>query len=525
MKIVKRLVSIFAFSILSTIFMPLAENAASAASPASTLITCTDLNSQKTVVLKANQKLCKPLHAPAIWRIQQSDSSARSGAGYSNMRICSSKRPLINYKFIRAECNKYHVVTDYWRSTYVPLTPVITATSARGHDSAVFTLATSETATKLDSPIAYYLIQNVNTGQISKIIPNRLDQLTISNLNALTSYTFTIAAVSVDGTSPSSPITSVIKTGAVPVVTVVTTTSLAAPAFTLSASSEIRTVNTTATGFTSTFTPGTIASFAINATPPGMNFNTTTGALTGTPNTVAGATTYTVTATNTSGSAIRTFTLTVDPVVYTVGQRGPGGGIVFYVSATPFTSAGSTCNTECKYLEVAPAGWTNGGVVANDLVREWSSNTTKVTDQDTTTAGSESNFANEKFNWKIGQGFYNTSVMKVAGATSSAQTAVLAYAGGGFTGQWFIPSMNELNELCKYARGQTTGVLTVKCTSGGTFKTTASAGTDLGGFVENIYWSSSEGSAVGAWAQFFDAGGQGNINKTFTYFVRPVRAF
>jgi hypothetical protein len=42
-----------------------------------------------------------------------------------------------------------------------------------------------------------------------------------------------------------------------------------------------------------------------------MSFNTTTGALTGTPSTVAPATTYTITATNTAGTATQTFTLTV----------------------------------------------------------------------------------------------------------------------------------------------------------------------------------------------------------------------
>jgi hypothetical protein len=89
------------------------------------------------------------------------------------------------------------------------------------------------------------------------------------------------------------------------------TAVLAAPAFTLSASSESRTINTAATGFTINSTGGTIASFSINATPPGMSFNTATGALTGTPNTVASATTYTITATNASGSTTQTFALTV----------------------------------------------------------------------------------------------------------------------------------------------------------------------------------------------------------------------
>jgi hypothetical protein len=213
--------------------------------------------------------------------------------------------------------------------------------------------------------------------------------------------------------------------------------------------------------------------------------------------------------------------------VYKVGDRGPGGGIVYYVSATNFTSTGSTCNTTCKYLEVAPATWQSAGVsVADDTTYQWSTNTASITGQDTVTAGTESAFAGEKFNWKIGQGFYNTSVMKVSGATSTAQAAVLAYAGGSTAGQWFIPSMNELNELCKYARGQTTGVLTVKCVAGsGTFKSTANAGADLGGFVANYYWSSSEANAVYAWAQIFSLGGPSNVGKTFTYYVRPVRAF
>jgi hypothetical protein len=91
----------------------------------------------------------------------------------------------------------------------------------------------------------------------------------------------------------------------------VSVTPLGAPVFTLSASTESRTVNTAATGFTINSTGSAIAGFAISATPSGMSFNTSTGALTGTPNTVALATTYTITATNTAGTATQTFTLTV----------------------------------------------------------------------------------------------------------------------------------------------------------------------------------------------------------------------
>jgi hypothetical protein len=163
--------------------------------------------------------------------------------------------------------------------------------------------------------------------------------------------------------------------------------------------------------------------------------------------------------------------------------------------------------------------------VANDTYYQMSDNITVATGQNTVTAGTESGFAGEKFNWRIGQGFYNTSVMKVSGATSAAQAKVLAYAGGSTAGQWFIPSMNELNELCKYARGQTTGVLTVACTSSGTLKTTASAGTDLGGFGGDYYLASSEIDAANARRLYFGTGGQYSTLKNDINLVRPVRAF
>jgi len=214
-----------------------------------------------------------------------------------------------------------------------------------------------------------------------------------------------------------------------------------------------------------------------------------------------------------------------------VGDRGPGGGIVYYVSAANFTSTGSTCNTACKYLEVAPATWQTG-VVENDSVNYvWSDNRTVATGQNITNASTEGNFARvtwEKENWKIGQGFSNTSLMKVTNATSTAQAKVLAYAGNSTAGQWFIPSMNELNELCKYARGQTTGVLTVACVTGsGIFKSTANAGTDLGGFVDFIYYSSSEFNELYALYQDFRDGTQDGAYKDMPglAYVRPVRAF
>ena len=212
---------------------------------------------------------------------------------------------------------------------------------------------------------------------------------------------------------------------------------------------------------------------------------------------------------------------------YCVGDRGPGGGIVFYVSATNFTSTGSTCGTACKYLEVAPASWQGPGAsVTSDAIYVWSNTYGSVQDTTASTEGIVANRAYETLSWKIGQGFNNTSVMDVS-ATSEARAAVRAYAGSATAGQWFIPSMNELNELCKYARGQTTGDLTVPCVTGsGIFKSTVNAGSDLGGFAEGYYWSSSEYGSYDAWTQNFNDGAQNSLSdKVNSNYVRPVRAF
>jgi hypothetical protein len=183
-------------------------------------------------------------------------------------------------------------VNRVMRSLVTP--PAFTITSS-SESRTVNTAATGFTAISTGGPFARYTINatppgmsfNTTTGALTgtpnTVAPATTYTVTATNASGSTTRTFTLTVTAV----------------------------LAAPAFTLSASTESRTVNTLATGFTANSTGGAIASFAISATPPGMSFNTTTGALTGSPNTVAAATTYTITATNASGNATQTFTLTV----------------------------------------------------------------------------------------------------------------------------------------------------------------------------------------------------------------------
>jgi hypothetical protein len=189
-----------------------------------------------------------------------------------------------------------------------------------------------------------------------------------------------------------------------------------------------------------------------------------------------------------------------------VGETGPGGGIVFYVSATNFTSTGSDCGTACKYLEAAPANWLAG--TTGDPLRSWATNVNS--NQTTAVSGADGT--------AIGSGYQNSrDIVAQTGNVAASSAAVLAREyGGGSKSDWFLPSKDELNELCKYARTQTTGDTAAICDDTGTLRV---------GFLPSAYWSSSESRTNLAWAQIFNFGAQGDDYKDVTLYVRPVRAF
>jgi hypothetical protein len=181
---------------------------------------------------------------------------------------------------------------------------------------------------------------------------------------------------------------------------------------------------------------------------------------------------------------------------YNVGDTGPGGGIVFYVHQNgTFASPGSDCGSNCKYLEFAPADLKNG--VEDGF--EWCSDTTSLLDVTAI---------------EIGTGMANTTTAD-ATCTSGAIQVSADYVNNGKT-DWHLPSLFELNELCKYARSQTTGDTSVVCSEEGSLRS---------GFSVDNYWSSSVPSAAGAWHRPFSAGNQTNNAKSNSNRVRPVRAF
>jgi hypothetical protein len=219
----------------------------------------------------------------------------------------------------------------------------------------------------------------------------------------------------------------------------------------------------------------------------------------------------------------------------TVGSTGPGGGIVFYVASEPFSSPGSDCNTAgvggistCKYLEAARSDRSSRIAWATTAAGCYNSGGTTSTNNCQTNSiysgNSAAQLASRTASTGFGMGMSNTNQI-YARLTTAGGVATSRYAAGfawAYTNNsktdWFLPSKDELNELCKYAKntGQDAGSGT-ECAGG-------SAAT-LRGFSIGTYWSSSETAEDNASLALFLAGYGFGYDKWDSANVRPVRAF
>ena len=166
-----------------------------------------------------------------------------------------------------------------------------------------------------------------------------------------------------------------------------------------------------------------------------------------------------------------------------IGAVGPGGGLIFYVDYHNEYPA-------FDYLEVAPPGWDDKGSVI-DPGSKWC---------DASTVLFQSNLSS----WTsraVGRGPINSKEL-LASCPEGAMRLIEKYNASGKTGlsDWFMPSLGELILVANNLQG-------------------------LAGLTSTEYWSSSEHSAVGAWAQGMSGGYQGSASKSTFLKVRPVRAF
>ena len=164
---------------------------------------------------------------------------------------------------------------------------------------------------------------------------------------------------------------------------------------------------------------------------------------------------------------------------YAIGDTGPGGGIVFSVSADGTSG-----------LEAAPEDQSTGVQWCNVF-----------TDIQTEVRDPIQAIDNLGFDGPAdtNSGAVNTPLIIAAcGASAAGVAAAYVWPNGQTDG--FLPNREELNVLFNQR-------------------------TVVGGFAGGFYWSSSEFDNIGAWFQDFDDGSQTIASKDITLRVRAVRAF
>ena len=174
-----------------------------------------------------------------------------------------------------------------------------------------------------------------------------------------------------------------------------------------------------------------------------------------------------------------------------VGDTGPGGGVVFYVHPSAGTFAcGANLESSCKYLEAARSTGVNPWSDVATLYNYSPYNSSLI---GASAQGSA-----------IGTGLRNTEAMVNQGPLATdlryAGAVTRAYRGSSNLTDWYLPSSDELEQLWL----QNSVVA-------------------LGG---NNYISSTEYDARNAYRRYGTASADGNPDgKRWEWYVRPIRAF
>ena len=193
--------------------------------------------------------------------------------------------------------------------------------------------------------------------------------------------------------------------------------------------------------------------------------------------TVTNTSLYPATSTRTCSGCAETETRDTE-----IGDTGPGGGIIIYVSTAGFTVTGTGSFT-AHYLEAAPANMATTLKWCSHTGSPWCDVTTGIA---------------------IGTGKANTAAIIAAHsgdtAANNAAKACAEYSNNDKP-DWFLPSQYELYEMYN-------------------------ARTHVG-ISSGQFWSSSqsEDAYVGAWYQDFGSGGIISVTKNYDFSVRAVRAF
>lgn len=173
----------------------------------------------------------------------------------------------------------------------------------------------------------------------------------------------------------------------------------------------------------------------------------------------------------------------ISPSVYALGDTGPGGGLVFHVTADGLHGLEVT-KTDLSTSSV----W---GCESQDIARAKST--------------------------AIGMGQINTVEILQACTDALPAQVMAGHTANGFY-DWFLPSKDELNQIfCVFG---SYGGTTVPSFCSGLPLSAHSFGNNT-----SVYWSSSQSSGTAVWGLSFDEGSSAEYLKTNQLNARAVREF
>jgi len=292
-----------------------------------------------------------------------------------------------------------------------------------------------------------------------------------------------------------------------------------------------------------------------------LGAGTTTGA-----SITSGSGTFTLTFTTPVAAAASVFKLTIQSSnhaqisgAYSVGDTGPGGGIIFYYSAEGFncgpthSATGSPTNGKCNYLEAAPSLWSGINDYEDDppytligperdALFAWAKSA-KISEFTNGTSDLPLPDENGLYVSEIGLGYKNSIAITTQNGAHSfnnnpagrsyeyAAGAARAYSGG-TKSDWYLPSFSELNLLCQWSKGVAQSA-TARCAGGGAPRQTGD------GFDLLFSTDPDEYPAYSTSSSFDNAPTRGNsyivqnmfsgsheeVPKENSTHVRPIRAF
>lgn len=165
-----------------------------------------------------------------------------------------------------------------------------------------------------------------------------------------------------------------------------------------------------------------------------------------------------------------------------IGDKGPGGGLVFYVGTTPINAVEGV-STGGLYMEFLDLSTEFGNGAGQTPSPQWGCKGMSI-------PATQSPEVNKVHADSVGKGAQNTKAIVDACKTAGIPAAIALNLDRNGQSDWFLPSRGELNQVCWFVRGQVKGTVDECSPDLPVVRTDISTQP-----LENLrYWSSTEGN-------------------------------